>query len=243
MSNTFTSRVTNTRGGTIAVGVAAALIAAVLLVVYLNRYRSSVNESTAQTPVLVAKNLIPKGTSGTIIAQNNLFQTATLAKDDLKLGAVGDPAYLQGRITVADVYPGQQITAGDLSATTTNALPTQISGAQRAIAVPIDGVHAVAGNLVDGDRVDIYLALNTGDRGVLGLLMADMLILRAPTADSTSAVLRATSVQSAKLASGSENGRLWFVLRPQIGAKKTPRILVPPESLLVGLKPLPTGKK
>ena len=48
--------------------------------------------------MLVAKDLIPKGTSGTVIAEKQLFQAATLAKDDLKVGAISDPAYLNGRV-------------------------------------------------------------------------------------------------------------------------------------------------
>ena len=78
--------------------------------------------------MLVAKNLIPKGTSGIVIAEKQLFQAATLAKDDLKVGAISDPAYLNGRVAVADIFPGQQITTADLSAGLTDAIPTQLTG-------------------------------------------------------------------------------------------------------------------
>ena len=65
MSNTsLTTKVTQSRGWTLALGIAAAALAAILLIAYLVQYRSSVNDSTAPTPVLVAKSLIPKGTSG-----------------------------------------------------------------------------------------------------------------------------------------------------------------------------------
>ena len=59
MSNVFSGKLTQSRGWTVGIGLAAAVLAAILLVVYLNRYRTSVNETKAQTPVLVAKNLIP----------------------------------------------------------------------------------------------------------------------------------------------------------------------------------------
>ena len=69
MSNTsLTTKVQQSRGWTLALGIAAAVLAAILLIAYLAQYRSSVKSSTAETPVLVAKNLIPKGTSGTVIA-------------------------------------------------------------------------------------------------------------------------------------------------------------------------------
>ena len=115
MSNTsLTSKVSSSRGWTLALGIGAAALAAILLIAYLVQYRSSVNDSTAPTPVLVAKNLIPKGTSGTVIAEKQLFQAATLSKDDLKPGAISDPAYLNGRVAVGDIFPGQQITTADM---------------------------------------------------------------------------------------------------------------------------------
>ena len=65
MSNTsLTSKVSQSRGWTLALGIGAAALAAILLIAYLVQYRSSVDSSNAEQPVLVAKNLIPKGTSG-----------------------------------------------------------------------------------------------------------------------------------------------------------------------------------
>ena len=69
MSNTsFTGRLNTSRGWTLALGIGAAVLAGILLVAYILQYRSSVKDSTAPTVVLVAKKLIPRGTSGSIIA-------------------------------------------------------------------------------------------------------------------------------------------------------------------------------
>ncbi len=68
MSNTFTSKVSgrmSSRGWAIALGIGAIALAAILLIVYLDRYRARVGGENAPTPVLVAKQLIPKGTPGT----------------------------------------------------------------------------------------------------------------------------------------------------------------------------------
>ena len=58
MSNTtLTTRVSgrmSSRGWAIALGVGAIVLAAVLLVVYLNRYRARADGANAPTPVLVA---------------------------------------------------------------------------------------------------------------------------------------------------------------------------------------------
>ena len=48
----------STRGGTVALGGAAALMAAFLLLLYLNQYRSSVTADSEPVTVLVARTLI-----------------------------------------------------------------------------------------------------------------------------------------------------------------------------------------
>lgn len=222
MSNTsLTTKVTQSRGWTLALGIAAAALAAILLIAYLVQYRSSVNDSTAPTPVLVAKNLIPKGTSGTVIAEKQLFQAATLAKDDLKVGAISDPAYLNGRVAVADIFPGQQITTADLSAGLTDAIPTQLTGKQRAVAIAVNGSRGLVGYVASGDRVDIYYETAGNGGTVLGLLASNVLVMRAPTA-GTPAILRLPAPQAQTMALASDSGTLWFLLRPAGDAKDGP---------------------
>ena len=224
MSNTsITSRFSQSRGWTLILGLAAAALAAILLIVYLVQYRSSVNESAAPTPVLVAKNLIPKGTSGTVIAEKQLFQAATLAKDDLKVGAISDPAFLAGRVAVADIFPGQQITTADLSAGLTDAIPTQITGLQRAVAIPVAGARGLVGYVASGDRVDIYYETGSTGGNILGLLAPNVLVMRAPAGEGQPAVLRANAPIAQRLALASDSGTLWFLLRPAGDAKEAPK--------------------
>jgi Flp pilus assembly protein CpaB len=217
---------------TLALGIGAAALAAILLVVYLNRYRSSVNSENAATPVLVAKNLIPKGTSGQIIGDKALFQVASLPKNDLKVGAISDPAYLNGRVAASDIFPGQQITTADLSVTTTEAVPTKLTGTERALAVPVDSARGLVGYTQDGDHVDVYVSVN-GDNGVLLTLLApNVEIVRAPTAGQSTYVLKAAAPLAERLAFASDNGTLWFLARPLVGAKKTPALTITMDSLL-----------
>ena len=83
MSNTLTSKVSgrmSSRGWAIALGIGAIVLAAILLVVYLDRYRSRVSSENAPTPVLMAKQLIPQGTPGTTIAQQGMYEPTTLPR-------------------------------------------------------------------------------------------------------------------------------------------------------------------
>ena len=84
----FAHKLLSTRGGTVAVAAVGALLAAAVFIAYLNRYRSTVNDSTAPMTVLVAKDFIEKGTPGNVVGSEGLFQTASTPKDDLKEGAI-----------------------------------------------------------------------------------------------------------------------------------------------------------
>ena len=232
MSNVFSGKLSQSRSWTIGIGIAAAVLAAILLVVYLNRYRTSVNDTKAETPVLVAKNLIPSGTSGTVIAEKQLYQVASYAKDDVKIGAVADPAYLQGRVAVADIFPGQQITSADFSAGLSEAIPTKLSGLQRAVAIPVTGARGLVGIAQTGDRVDIYYGTGAATGQLLGLLAPNVLLLQAPAAEGTPAILRLPAPVAQTLALASDTGTLWFLLRPAGDAKNPPKKVITQQQLL-----------
>lgn len=241
------NRFLSSRRGTVILGVAAALLAALLLLAYLNQYRDSVGAAGSPTPVLVANRLIPKGTSATVMAGEGLFQLATLPKKHLKAGAVADPATLQGRVAIQDLAPGQQLTLADFSATVTDAIPTRITGAQRAISVPIDAAHSLAGHITAGDRIDLYVSMTGAVGGaavpIVKLLLADVYVLAAPGAaagggiggpTAPNYVFRVGSEDAARIAFASEHGSLWVVARPSSGAKPSKRTLVTTQSLLFG---------
>jgi Flp pilus assembly protein CpaB len=232
MSNTsLTGRLQGSRGWTLALGIGAALLAAGLLIAWLVQYKSSVDASKADTPVLVAGKLIPRGTSGTVIAETGLYQAATVTKDDLQIGAISDPAYLNGRVAVVDIFPGQQIKASDLTTGVSNALPTKLSGLQRGVAIPISGARGLVGYLTDGDHVDVYYETGSTGGNVLGLLASNLLLLKAPI-NGAPAVFRANATLAQTLALASDSGTLWFLARPAGNAKKTPKRAITSQELL-----------
>jgi Flp pilus assembly protein CpaB len=226
-----------TRRGSFVAGGAAAVLAAIVLLVYLHSYRNSVNSSASPAAVLVAKNLIQKGTPGDIIGSSNQFQVASLPKAQLLTGALTDPAALTGRVAVKDIYPGQQLTVADFAYAAPGSLQTKISGVDRAITIPLDGSHGMIGEIAAGDHVDVFIGFNVqgagGTQPVIKLLMADVLVLRAPLAGGSGLVtLRAPLRRAAQLAYAADNGRLWLVLRPPSGARTVNPGVVNYQSLL-----------
>ena len=71
MDNIMSSKLFTTRQGTVLLGVIAAIIAAIALIVYLNNYRNSV--SPPPVSVLVATKTIPQGLSGDVLAQSTSY--------------------------------------------------------------------------------------------------------------------------------------------------------------------------
>jgi Flp pilus assembly protein CpaB len=226
VENLAPNRLLKTRQGTIVIGIAAAVLAAILLLVYLSHYRSSVKGSTEPVTVLVAKRLIPKGTSGTSVARQSLFVVTTIPKGQLKLGAISDPAVLNGTFTAADIYPRQQLTSADFTAASVGALAAQLTGSWRAVALPtLDAAHGLAPDVQPGDHVDVYGEVND----TVGLVLSNVLVLASPTqaaAGSTAPVsgnyiLRVPTAKAPRFAYVGQNGSFWIVLRPGHGAHAT----------------------
>ena len=226
-------KLVSTRRGTALAGAITAALAAAVLIVFLNQYRHSVDGANRPVTVLVAKSLIEKGSSGTVIAEKSIFQTARIRKRDLKDGAIADPANLRGRVATDDIYPGQQLVIGDF-VPATGGVRERITGKERAISLPFDNAHGMVGDIQAGDHVDVFFAFDSAAnvaagerRAVLTTIARDLLVLRAPKAakaaavgatDQQEVVLRASDVEAARLAFASENGKVWLVLRPKVGA-------------------------
>jgi len=224
MSNTLTGKVSgrmSSRGWAIALGIGAIVLAAILLVVYLDRYRARVGGENAPTPSLVANRLIPQGTPGTLVAGQQMYTPTTLPRKEIEVGAISDPSYLSGRAAAADIFPGQQITAADFAATDTASVDSQITGVQRALSISLDNVHGSLSQVQAGDSVDIYTAV----AGVVKLFRPNVKVLAIPTIPGPTGggnlILRIETKDAANFAYAADNTQLWFVLRPVVGAKPT----------------------
>jgi pilus assembly protein CpaB len=226
MSNTFTGKVSDrmsSRGWAIALGIGAVVLAAILLVVYLDRYRARVSGRNAPTPVLVAKRLIPNGTPGTLVASQGMYAPTTLPRKEVEVGALADPAYLSGRAAAADIFPGQQLTAADFAASDTASVKSQITGSERAISISVDGVHGSSSQILPGDSVDVYVASG----GTIKLFRPNVKVLTTPTvpgpAGGGNLIVRIDTKDASNWAWVSDNASIWFVIRPVAGAKPTKR--------------------
>ena len=248
------AKLLGTRRGTFVLAGGCALLAGAMLLVFLSQYRNSVAAPPAPLTVLVADQLIPKGTSGDVATDQQLFKAVDVPVDRVKEGALMDAAAIQGKTAVADVYPGQQVTTGAF-ARGAEPLRAKLSGDLRAMSIPLDGAHGSLGQVRAGDHVDVlagFLAVSEVGRAkpTLRTLLQDILVLNAPPQDSAgydgnkkrSVTLRVTDKQAAQLAFAAENGKVWLSLRPPAGATDTRPSTIHLESLLSDTKPIPTSR-
>ena len=242
----------SSKNGSLLAAAVTAAIAGLLIVVFLSQYRDNVSDDGVPTPVVVAQQLIEQGTSGDSAGELGLFKTTDVPRDQLKAGAVTDPAALRGKVAATEILPGQQLTSGDFKPEGSG-LITKLAADQRAISVSFDSAHGVAGNVRVGDHVDVLsgfevASVSGANQPVLRMLMQDVLVLAVPkktakggpgSGNQTSEItLRVAASAAPKLAYAADNGKLWLVLRPQNGDKLDRPTLVTLQSLLVGTKPV-----
>jgi Flp pilus assembly protein CpaB len=223
VDNIMSSKLFTTRQGTVLLGVIAAAIAAIALVVYLNHYRNSVKSGGTAIKVLVAQKLIQAQTSGDVLRSNpGYYKLTGYAKSQVETGAIVDPATLAGQVALTDISPGQQLTAADFGPAA--GLATQLNPNQRAVVVSLDSPNQVGGQIGAGSHVDVWVVLNAqASNGVTSpsvkLLYQDMYVLGL---GGTNVTLRATPTQAGTLIYAATNATIWLTLRPTIGTTPKP---------------------
>ena len=217
-----------TRRGTVLVATVCALVAAGIIIFAMSSYRHNVNAENSPETVFVASGLIQKGTSGEAIASGQLFKPTSIATKQVSAGAIADAAQLHGKVATADIYPGQQLTSADFTAS--GGLPSELGPTQRAMTITVDSAHGMVGQIHNGDHADVYADLESGSgktQQFVRLLLANVPVLKAPSSVSSNGLgsnnpssqqsnvtLKVDSGQAGALAFASDNGKVWLVLRP-----------------------------
>lgn len=141
----------------------AAVVVAALGTGLIFAYVSGVNNRALadQSPqrVLVAKVVIPSGTTAADAAKAGGFELKTVAKDSVATGALSDIEPVADQVTLTTIYPGQQIVAAAFGAQgSSSALP--IPGSDLAMSVQLDDPARVAGFVEPGSNVAVFATLN-----------------------------------------------------------------------------------
>lgn len=229
----------STRRGTLTIALIATLLAAIILIFALHRYRQSVETTNKPATVLVANRFIEKGTSGAAIGVGHYFTTTKILDKQVVQGALASSAALHGEVAAVDIYPGQQLTGSDF--TSGGLFYSKLPGNLRAISVPVNTSHGMIGNIQTGDRVDVYASFKREAmrEAFLRLVAPDVVVLDAgqlpssggitSSADQTTqeanVVLEVDVHQAAELAFTADYGKVWLVLRAANGTSPTSELI------------------
>lgn len=248
------TKLVSTRRGTLLAALLIALIAGASILLYLNSYRDSLKAQGALVTVLVAKEAIPKGTAGTVVAAKDLYTVTTIRESQLLEGAMSDPATLRDKVTTREIFEGAQLTATDFGPAGDSLAP-QLSDRQRVVSVPLDSAHGLIDSLEPGNRVDVFAAVQvpriSSDgraRGsevkeVVRLIASDVPVMaigepgKGAGGSATNVSLRVDDRSAAQVAFAVEYGTLWLALRPSAGAKPSRADIVTVETLILRVPP------
>jgi Flp pilus assembly protein CpaB len=254
-------RLTSSRSGTLVLGGLAALVAGALLLIYVSQVRQDANNQSATVSVLVANKLIPQNSGGDVIASQRWYTVVKTPKDQVKDGAITDPASISGKLASHTIYPNQQLTTSDFTDAPTDAVTTRITGNQRAISIPLDSAAGLTPFLQAGDHVDVMAGFNVIPLGPNGaplngssqarpvekVIAQNIKVLEVPSTSSSSTtgggnsgniVVLVTDQQAWNIAFAINNGTVFLAGAPQAGDISTKPSLVTLETMLLGIPPV-----
>ena len=202
------------------------LLAGAALLVFLRQYREDVTSSD-RARVVVAASLVPKGTPGDVVLEKRMYRIARVRSDDVREGALTDPNDLKGQAVTSDVFPGHQLTLGDLDEAK-GKLPSDLADYDRAMTVPVDKAHGMAREDRGGRsrRRDHHDGLRDRRRHNRDRCRAGRAVMAVPSDGDSSKSARQQQVTirvpdraAQTLAAAADGGKVWLILRPPVGAR------------------------
>jgi Flp pilus assembly protein CpaB len=192
-----------------------AVLAAILVGMYVVSYRKGVTHGAGLVKVLVASRDIPAGTEGSSVAGGGYLKSQTVPRRAVVPGSVTSGAPLTSLVTAGPIYKGEQVTLRQFKPIAQGGIFAKFSGKQRAIVVPGEPRQLLAGTVSDGDRVDVVAnakyTFGNLKRATSRVILRNLLVLKAPDAPSSSDLSSATPSATATLAMTDKDSQtmLW----------------------------------
>ena len=222
----------------IVIAVALALVAALLTSYYVTNYQRTVRADETNVPVWVAARDIPAGTPGSEIAAKGMLEKSEIVRRSVVPGAISDPEQVAELVATQAIYAGEQVSTRRFASPSERGIAAQLTGVQRAIAVPGDAHQLLAGTLKPGDRVDVVASFTYPEGSEFHytrVVLRDIGVLRAPAGGAAAAekltstraagfvaTLAVTDVQVQKLFWAMKNADWHLELRPPVKPADSP---------------------
>jgi Flp pilus assembly protein CpaB len=206
-----------------------AIVAIIAVLVYTSNVQQAAKEGQARVKVYVAAVDVPAGTPADQ-AVKDLVQKEVV-QDDALPGVLISTENLGDKVLKQDLFTGQQVASAVFVPANEAVTNVAIRGTMRAVSVDVKPANGLVGTLKDGDHVDIYARIGSGNQRFVKKVLPNVLVLKAQigTKDATAVgdahILFALSDRDAqKLLWLAENGEddFWLAQRPQEGALNSP---------------------
>jgi Flp pilus assembly protein CpaB len=138
----------------ILIALALAIVAALLVVLYVSNYKKHVQRQQTTVPVVVAAKDIPVGTAAVDILAHNFLKVESFPRTSVVPGALSSPSQIGTQVVTEAVYAGEQVTARRFGHVVTTGIRGKLKGIYRALQVPGDPNSLLAGTLQPGVHVD-----------------------------------------------------------------------------------------
>jgi Flp pilus assembly protein CpaB len=224
-------------------------VAALLTSFYVTSYKRHVQSGQDQVTVLVAKQDIPAGTSGTEAA--HMLRSMDVPKRSVVPGAITSPDQIATVIASQKTLEGEQVTTRRFSPVAQNGVRGDLKGTLRAVQIQGDANQTLAGTLQDGDHVDLVATFKYQPKGQTSqnfaatrVVLRNIKVLKAPAGPAVGTKLTSglqnnfpvlvevTDQQAQKLnftltttggSNGGSNGVGWALqLRPVLHSADSP---------------------
>ncbi len=139
--------------------IAVGAIAAFVLFNYVGGIEDRANEEAERVSVLVVNGDIEQGTPGEIAVESNLIVQDEIAREFLPATRITDLDQITGKVALSNLAANQVLVDGMFvdPATSQLGFGARLEGNHVAYTISVDEVAGVAGLLVPGDLVDIFV--------------------------------------------------------------------------------------
>jgi Flp pilus assembly protein CpaB len=210
----------------IAGGLAIVAIAAVLI--YTSNVQQAAKEGQARVKVYTARVDVPAGTPAKdILARGDLIQKEVVQDDQLP-GVLISTAGLTDTVLKQDLYTGQQVASAVFVPASEAASTVAIRGTMRAVGVDVKTSNGLVGTLHDGDHVDIYAQIGSGNQRIVRKVLTNVVVLKAQIGQKDTTAVNGdahllfalSDRDSQKILWLADNGdnNFWLAQRPQENA-------------------------
>ncbi len=213
----WSDQLLSSRRGALTVAAVAALLAGLLLYLFVQHYRRApVVAAPTAASVIVAAKYIPAGTLASTVYADNLLKRVQVPATEAVAGAITDPTAITGEVATAPIAAGQQISVADFTHSVVT-IDSYLTGDYRAIAIPFDPSHGLINYIGQGNTVDIM----DDEGGKTVVVLQNIPILANAGGD---VVFKVTDAQALTLAGASDTSKLWLTLRPPNGGTQSIKV-------------------